>query len=304
MRRLPFGSFAGLGAALACNLVWGLMPVYWRALQKIPTAQLVCQRIFWSCLTLALLLAGLGKLKGVAALLRNGRKMAALALCSLLLCLNWYLYIHMVNSGQLLETGFGLFLTPLCAALLAVIVLRRRFDLAQCLALVLGVAGIICHPKISGILPWAAIGLAVCGALYGILRAIIQVELLPGLFLEMLMALPFAGAVLLYYQIDGTLLFSTGGAANGPLLAASGLVTVAPLLLLAYATPRVRMHLLGRAQFVAPFMAIFMGIVVVGEQFHIAHFVSFALVCCALAVYGVNEIRREYPAPKTPEAAG
>lgn len=304
MRTPPFGAFAGLIAALACNFVWGLMPVYWRALQKIPAAQLLCQRIFWSCLTLALILAGLGRLRGLGALLRNGRKMAALGLCSLLLCLNWYLYIHMVNSGQLLETGFGLFLTPLCAALLAVIVLRRRFDLAQCLALVLGIAGIICHPKISGILPWAAIGLAVCGALYGILRAVIQVELLPGLFLEMLLALPFAGAALLYFQIDGTLLFSATGAINGLLLSFSGLFTVVPLLLLAYATPRVKMHLLGRTQFIAPFMAIFLGVVVVGEEFHIAHFVSFALVCCALAVYGVNEIRREYPAPKSPAAAG
>jgi chloramphenicol-sensitive protein RarD len=275
------------------------MPIYWRALQKIPAAQLVCQRIFWSCLTLALLLAGLGKLKGVAALLRNGKKVAALALCSLLLCLNWYLYIHLVNAGQLLETGFGLFLTPLCAALLAVVVLRRRLDLAQCLALVLGLAGIICHPKISGALPWAAVGLAVCGALYGILRAVMQVEILPGLLLEMLLALPFAGAALIYFQLDGTLIFSAGNMANGLLMSTSGLVTVIPLLLLAFATPRLKMHLLGRAQFIAPCMAIAIGISLVGEQFHIAHFISFTLVCCALAVYGVNEIRREYPAPRS-----
>lgn len=53
----------GILMAAAAYISWGLLPVYWKLLGHVPTAQLLSHRIGWSFVTLAVFLGLTGRLR-------------------------------------------------------------------------------------------------------------------------------------------------------------------------------------------------------------------------------------------------
>ena len=151
------GVLLGLGA----YLLWGLFPLYFKLLHRIPALELVAHRIVWSMVVLALGLLLLGRWTPFFRRFATPRIASFHFLTSLLIAANWLLYVWGVNAGRVVECSLGYFLNPLVSIALGVVVLRERLRAAQWTGLGLAAAGVAYLATRSGSVPWLSVSLAI-----------------------------------------------------------------------------------------------------------------------------------------------
>src|SRR5215216_1213242 len=154
--------------AMAAYLMWGLFPLYWGLIRHVPTAQAMGHRIVWSTVVLGVLLAASHRHRTLAAV--APRLVGIYALASVLIGINWTIYVWAVNAGFVVQTSLGYFITPLISVLLGVVVLRERLRRLQWIAVTLAAAGVLHLTRTYGALPWIALGLALSFGTYGLIK--------------------------------------------------------------------------------------------------------------------------------------
>jgi chloramphenicol-sensitive protein RarD len=210
---------------------------------------------------------------------------------ALLISGNWLVFVHGVNSGQVVETSLGYFINPLVSVLLGVVVLSERMRPAQWVAVAIAAVAVTVLTVDYGRPPWIALTLAATFGLYGLLKKLVRVDAAPGLFLETaLVVVPaLVLLVVLHAQGDGTAVGS--GTGHLLLLIGSGVATAVPLLLFAAATSRIPLSTVGLLQYLTPSMQLAIGVFVYGEPMPPLRLVGFAVVWVALAVFSVDSLR-------------
>lgn len=290
-------SRAGLLFGLAAYGLWGVLPLYFRAVAVVPPLELLAHRIVWSVLILAVLITVLGRWPVVAAALRLPRTRWLLLATTLLIALNWFIFICSVTSGQVMQSSLGYFINPLLNVLLGLVVFRERLRPVQWLALALAAGGLVYLVVRLGELPWIALTLACSFALYGLFRKIVPVDALVGLTVETLLLLPAAAAFLAVRHGNGTASFGQVGGQIDVLLAVSGAVTTVPLLCFVAAARRLRLTTLGFLQYLAPSLQFLIAVLVLDEPFQPVQQVSFALIWAALVLVTLDSFGRRRPVP-------
>ena len=280
---------AAIGVALGVGayLTWGFLPIYMKALASVSAPEILANRILWSMVLLAGLVAVTGRWAPVAALLRAPRSLALLAFTALLIGVTWVVYIWAVNAGFVLQTSLGYFVTPLVNVLLGVIVLREKLRLAQKGAVALAAAGVALLAIAQGGMPWIALVLAFSFSVYGLLRKMAPVDPLTGLFAETILLAPLSlGFVVIFgahhYGADAGL---------DTLLVLSGIITAAPLLMFAAASKRLLYSTMGLLQYVAPTIQFLLAILLYGEALTGAHVATFGLIWGALILYAGDSLK-------------
>jgi chloramphenicol-sensitive protein RarD len=290
-------SEAQLGAIHAgfSYLLWGLLPIYWKLLGGINAIEILANRIFWSFIFM-LLVVLLTKKSGLFLLTirgfaKNKKQLFALILASILITINWFIYIWAVNSGHIVETSLGYYINPLVSILLGMVVLKEKLSPAQYLSFFLAAIGVIITTVAHGKFPWIAIGLAISFGLYGLAKKLINVDSSVGLTLETLVITPAAAAYLLYLFINGTNAFLSVDLRTVLLLIGSGAATAVPLLYFAKGAQKIPLSLLGFLQYIAPTLTLLLGIFVYHEHFSTVQLVSFLFIWTALILYSLSKTR-------------
>jgi chloramphenicol-sensitive protein RarD len=282
---------SGLWYGLAAYGIWGLFPIYWKLFDAVPAPQLLAHRIAWSFVALAAMLAALGR-EGLRTIGSVSRKVVALyAVAALLIAVNWFLYILAVNSGFIVETSLGYFITPLVNVTLGVMALRERLRRAQWVAVGVATAGLLYLGRAYGSLPWISIGIALSFGAYGLVKKKAPLASLDGLTLETAILFPPAVVWLVALHASGVGVFVRGDLRTDVLLVSSGLITVVPLLLFASAVQRVPLSTIGILQYIAPTIQLFLGVLVYGEPFTRPRQIGFAFVWVALIIFAADGIR-------------
>lgn len=276
-----------LSAALAF-VIWGLFPLYFRALAHVPPLQVLAHRIVWSLVFVLAVLALRRRWEGLAGALRRPRVLAVSALSAALLSGNWFVYIWAVQHGHVVEASLGYFINPLVNVVLGCAVLHERLRRAQWAAVALAAAGVAWLTWQAGQPPWIALFLAATFATYGLLRKTAPLGPLDGLALETLLLAPLAGAALALWVAAGSDAFSGGDTATRWLLAAAGPVTAIPLLLFAAGARRITLATLGLLQYIGPTLQLLLGLWLFGEDFGPARAVGFGAIWLALALYSAE----------------
>ncbi|HEX8641816.1 MAG TPA: EamA family transporter RarD [Allosphingosinicella sp.] len=276
------GVLLGLGAYFS----WGFLPIYMKAVGAVAAPEILANRILWSVVLLAGLIAVTRRWAPVAALVRAPRTMAVLALTALLIAVNWLVYIWAVNAGFVLQTSLAYFVTPLVNVLLGVVVLREKLRLPQKIAVGFAAAGVAVLALGQGGLPWIVLVLAFSFSVYGLLRKMAPVDPLTGLFGETAMLAPLA---LFYVAVFGAHGFGRDAGLD-VLLVVSGVVTAAPLLMFAAAAKRLNYSTMGLLQYTAPTIQFLLAILLYGEPLTGAHMITFALIWTALIVYAADSL--------------
>jgi len=311
-RLRPAGKKAagGLLFGLVAYGYWGLMPVYFVAVQEVPPGELLAHRIVWCALLMVLVLAALRRWPDLVRCLSSRRLLGLLTVSSLLIASNWLLYILSVVTGRIVETSLGYFINPLFSVLLGVLFLRERLRPWQTVAVLLATAGIAYSVRSLGGVPWIALGLAGSFGLYGLVRKVADVEALTGLTVETLvLTLPAVG-YLVWQAAQGNAVFGGVGATGQILVLASGVVTAIPLLCFGAAARRLPLSTLGFLQYVAPSMQLALAVWWYGEAFTVDHAISFGFIWAGLALFSAESIlvrRRvddEAPLAPIPAAEG
>jgi len=291
---------AGLLYGVAAYLAWGLLPLYFRALQGVPPLEILAHRVVWSVLLLAGLTTWLRRWPEVARPLSSWRGRLTLLGSTALISLNWGVYIWAVHAGRVLEASLGYFVNPLVNVLLGVLFLGERLTRRQQLAVGLAAAGVAVLIATAGTFPWVALVLATSFGLYGLLRKVARLDPVAGLFCETALLAPLAAGGLLLLARAGT---GHLGAAPGQsaLLVAAGLVTALPLIWFALAVAQLRLSTLGLLQYLAPTMQFSIAVFAFGEPFTAAHGVAFGCIWASLALYSADLLSGLRRATSDPE---
>jgi chloramphenicol-sensitive protein RarD len=283
-------SKSGLVAGLAAYGLWGVMPLYFWALEGVPPGEILAQRIIWCGLLLALVTTLIGRWHEFAAGLRSPRVWRTFILTAVLLSINWLTYIYGVLNKQTVETSLGYFINPLLNVVFGVVIFRERLRPLQAVAVALAALGVLILVVAADRPPWIALTLAFSFALYGVFRKTAPADALLGLTFETLMLFLPAAGYAIYLTSTSQLHFGPNPRLDG-LLAASGAVTAVPLLCFGVAARSLRLSTLGFLQFTAPTIQFLLAVTVMGELVGRERWFSFALIWVALGVYSID-IRR------------
>lgn len=285
----------GILYAAGAYIIWGLLPLYWKALSAVPAGQILANRIVWSLVFVGLVLTVRRHWSWLGGALRRPRVLLTFALSGLLLGVNWYTYIWGVNAGFVVETSLGYFINPLVNVLLGYLVLKERLRPAQWLALSVALAGVLYLTLSYGAFPWIAMTLAFSFGIYGLIRKTAALNSAEGLFLETaVLFLPALGFLILM-EMRGSGAFTHTGPTTLLLLAGAGVVTSVPLLLFAAGARRITLTTLGLLQYIAPTLQFLIGVLIFNEPFGPARMVGFGLIWLALVLYSAESLlhRRE-----------
>jgi chloramphenicol-sensitive protein RarD len=293
------GSNRGFLLGLSAYTLWGVLPIYFKAIGDVAAVDIVAHRILWSLPFLAALIyVGRGWPK-VSDAVRQPRTLGVLILTALLIGGNWLLYVYAVTSGHILAASFGYYLNPLVNVLLGRFVLKERLTGLQWAAVAIAGAGIaVLAAGALGQL-WISLTLCVSFALYGLLRKMVRADALTGLGVETGLLFPVAILWLGWRLLAGAPAFGPSRVDHGLLLLA-GIVSTTPLLLFTAAARKLAYSTLGMLQFIAPTLQFLIAVAIYGEPFTRAHAVAFAAIWAALALY-VTELVRKPRLPQAPE---
>lgn len=279
-------------AAIFAYSLWGVFPLYWVLVDQVPALQIVAHRVIWCALFVVgwlLLSSGTGWLRTA---LSQPKVMRMLLASSVLISINWGIYIWAVTHGRVVEASLGYFINPLVSISLGVLILGERLNRWQWGAVALAAAGVLWLALINGSPPWIALTLAVSFGFYGLIRKLAAVDAVPGLAIESLLLAPLAALWLLWCAYQGSGVFAQGALTQDGLLVFGGALTALPLIGFAYGAKRIPYSLVGILQYIGPTLQLLCGVFILGESFSDAQALGFGCIWAALALYAVDGWRR------------
>lgn len=296
VRNPGHGSGGGFLLGLTAYALWGVLPVYFKALRSVAAVDIVAHRVLWSLPFLAILITatrGWGKMRTAA---NRPRTLGILLLTAFLIGFNWLLYVYAVTSGHILAASFGYYLNPLANVLLGRFVLGEKLNRLQWTAVAIAAAGICVLAAGALSQLWLSLALCISFAFYGLLRKIVPADALTGLAIETTILFPLAAAWLGWLALASQPVLGVSWR-DTTLLLLTGVVSTTPLLLFTAAARRLAYSTLGMLQFLAPTLQFLIAVLLYGEKFTIAHAVAFPAIWAALMLYVMAMLR----APKLPQ---
>ena len=281
---------AGLAFGLLAYGQWGVLPIYFKQLARVPAVDIVAHRIVWSLLFLLALLGATRGWSQVRDGIRDRRTVLLLLTTSVLIAINWLLYVYAVTSGHILAGSLGYYLNPLMNIVLGRFILKERLTGLQWAAVAIAAAGVSVLAAGAGTTLWISLTLCVTFSTYGLLRKIAKVDAIAGLSIETAILFPIAVGWLALGAAAGQPVLGAN-ATEAWLLGLAGIVSTTPLLLFTAAARRLRYSTLGMLQFVAPTLQFLLAVALYEEAFTTAHAIAFGAIWIALVLYTTSLVR-------------
>lgn len=279
----------GVSLAVGAFFLWGLFPIFLKAISIIPPLELVAHRIVWSWLFVLLAIAVTRQLSRLLGHYRQPKMLLALLASTLLLGANWFLFVYAVNTGKVLEASLAYYINPLLNMALGGVFLSERLRPLQWLAVALACTGVAIEVAVFGSVPWLALGMASTFALYGLIRKLAPIDSLNGMMIECTYLLLPALAYLWFYgQATFALLTDTHWA----LLAVFGPVSTVPLMMFASAARKIQYTTMGFLQYIGPTMMFFLAVWIYNETFGPAKTTTFSFIWLGVACFCADVIWR------------
>lgn len=283
----------GLFSAILCYILWGLLPIYWKALIPIESIIIIFYRTFlagFTCLLFSL------KFYGWKAIRNNiqpkGTRLRHFA-AGMLITVNMGLYVWAVNAGHVIQAGLGYYMQPLVVSLCGIMIFREKLTKGKMTALLLTIAGLLIYLLYLGEITVLAVGMALVFGLYAAMKKGSKLPAALSLFYEMMYIMPVFLLVIIYLEITGQGAIGMGETYQCGLLLMSGLVTAAPLMLFSQAAGKIPMITLGLIEYINPSIQLLLGIFVFREPFDRVQFATLAVIWIGLAIFLIEERRIE-----------
>ncbi|MBT7275270.1 MAG: EamA family transporter RarD [Woeseiaceae bacterium] len=280
----------GLVAALVAYLCYGLLPIYIKMIDSIPSIEVLAHRIVWSVPFGLLIILGRRQIPEIKRALKDFRVMSFLVFTAFLIGMNWYIYIYSVQSDQVLQASLGYYINPLFYVIVGVAFLGEKLRLLQGIAILFAGIGVLILTFSTGVFPWISITLAASFTVYGVIRKKIAVGAMPGLFIETIIICPCAFYYFFFITNSGFTFFTNNDLSMIILLLFAGPITVIPLLCIAIALKKLRLTTVGMMQFLSPSMQ-FIVAVIYGEKLTQANMLCFGFIWLAIAVFIYDAVK-------------
>ena len=278
----------GVAVLLGVNIIWALLPMYWKQLAHVSALEALCHRCFWCLLLVVILLWGQGRLFEVRDIVRNRRNLKFMIGCSVTHMLNWGFYVWAVCSGHVLDAALGHYVLPILGVLCGFWVFRERPRRMQWVAIAAAAVGVFGMVVWYGSLPWVGLIVACGCVLYAILRKHAPVNAMPGLCLELLISAPILWTYLIYLLVSGNSAFMAASLEQDLWLIGAGFVTVIPQLGYAYGLCRVPLTTVSLLQYLPPTGNVLVGILLFGEVFTQDKIFGFSFIWLGLLIFSLE----------------
>lgn len=283
---------AGIIAGITAYVVWGLLTIYWKQLHRFDAFELIGWRITASAVVMAIVLTATRRWPHLRALLRDRALLARVAAASVLLTVNWTSYVWAVVHGHVLETALGYFIAPLGTVTVGVLVLHEPLRRALKIALVFASAAVVVLTISYGRVPWLALAIAASWTAYGYLKKGVPLTPVESMAAESFILVVPAAALAIALSGRAGSIPNSADSRELVFAVLSGLATVAPLMLFAYAAQRMPLTIIGPMQYIVPSMNFVIGWLLYDEALPTTRLIGFALVWVGLIVLTADSLHR------------
>ncbi|MDB6176748.1 EamA family transporter RarD [Paracoccus sp. Z330] len=288
---LPTDSPRGLIFALIAYVMWGLLPIYMKALAHVPTVEVIAHRVLWSLPVAAGVLLWQRRSDDVMAALRNPRLLAMATLTAVLISINWVTYVWAVGHDHALDAALGYYINPLFSVTLGALLLGERLSRLQILAISLAFVAVVVLTVQAGRLPLVAVVLTFSWGFYAYCKKSLPLGPNQGFTLEVLLLTPIAGGYLIWLAVTGQGGFGDGSMRDVLMLLGCGPITAIPLLCYANGAKLLRLSTIGFLQYLTPTMILLCAVLIFHEPFGTARMIAFPLIWAALVIYSISLLR-------------
>ncbi len=280
----------GLVFGVSAYGLWGLFPLYWPLLEPSNPFEIVSHRAVWTLVFCLVILALTKALKATKETLKRPKVALKLFLASILISINWLVYIWATNTGQVVEASLGYYINPLIIIAFGVILLKEKMRTLQWVAVAIATVGVLILTIAYGHFPKIALALAISWGSYGLIKKQLGLGALQGLAIETgFTFIPYAG-YLIYLGNHGTGQFGQHPGITF-LLISAGAITAVPLLLFNGSTTRLPLSTIGLLQYITPTLQFSIGVWVRHEPMPVARWIGFIIIWVALITLGTDLVR-------------
>ena len=281
----------GLINGFIAYIIWGAVILYWPYLAPAKPLEILAHRILWSLLFVAAILIYQKRIVSLKVVMNNARQMKLLAVASVLIGVNWGLFIWASMNGHVLDSSLGYYITPLLNVALGVFFFKEKLRPMQWLAI--GIAGfaVLFITLAMGVVPWVALSLSTSFTMYGYVKKLANVQALESLMIETLILTPVAIGYLIWLQFNGGNTFLEYGLDHTLWMASAGIFTAIPLLAFGVAITRLPLTTLGMLQYIGPTIQFFVGVWMTQEAMPQVRWIGFVITWVALVILTVDALR-------------
>jgi chloramphenicol-sensitive protein RarD len=280
----------GLLFGVSAYSLWGAFPLYWPLLEPANPLEIVSHRAVWTLVFCFIVLAATKALKSTLVTLKRPTVAIKLFLSSLLISINWLVYIWATNNEHVVEASLGYYINPLIIIGFGVIFLKEKMRSLQWAAVAIASIGVLVLTFDYGRLPWIALALAISWGSYGLIKKQLGLGALEGLTIETLISSVFYLAYLIYIGNQGVGQFGQSWGLT-VLLISAGAVTAIPLLLFNGSTNRLPFTTIGLLQYITPTLQFSIGVWVLNEDMPTARWIGFLIIWAALVTLAIDSIK-------------
>lgn len=292
----------GVLLGITAYVLWGFLPIYWKSLEAVRPEIVLTQRIIWSFIFMLIFIIVTNKwhafITETKRIIQDKKVFITVILASLVIGLNWLVFIWAVQNERVIESSLGYYINPLMNVLLGVLFLKEKLSKMQLLSILLATIGVGIMAFNYHTFPWVALILASSFALYGLFKKIVKLDATFSLMIETALLTPVA-FIYLFYHFGMTLGLMQTSLHIDLLLIGSGIATALPLLLFGMAVLYLPLSFAGFLQYIAPTVMLGLGAILYGEPFTKVHVVTFIFIWVSLILYMITVFQQERKIKRT-----
>ena len=281
----------GVICVLACQLVWGVLPVYWQALVPIPSWIIILYRMTTMFVYTYIAARLKYSREEIWAPLKEKGVFVRYLINGLLLAANWSTYIWAMTTGHMIQSSIGYYIEPIVICLFGVIIFKEKLTKYNLTAMTLAALSLTVMLIHYGQIPGVALGLALTWACYSAMKKATSRPPVVELVYETMPLALAAVIAIIVIETKGIGALSYGVPGKYALLFASGLVTLIPIALFGSAAKKVELFLIGLAQYISPTITLLLGIFAYKEPIDRVQVISFAIIWIGLVFFSYGEYK-------------
>ena len=282
----------GFAFAMSAYALWGIMPLYMKALANVPALEILVHRVIWSLPIAALVILITGRTKELMQAFHTPKTLAMAGLTAALISVNWGIYVWAIANDHALDAALGYYINPLFSVFLGAVLLGERLTRRQQLAISMAVLAVLILTYEAGRLPLLSLGLPLTFGTYAYLKKSLPVGPNQGFFLEILLLMPVALGYMAYLYVTDQTHFMIGNGLETALLLGCGVITAVPLLLYGNGAKHLRMSTNGFLQYSVPSMIFLMAVFVFHEPLGLGRLMAFGLIWAGLALFSFDIFKK------------
>jgi chloramphenicol-sensitive protein RarD len=282
----------GVLSVLACQLIWGFCPIYWQALEPIPSWIIILYRIVTMFIYSYIAARIRYSKEEIWGPLRSMQVRAKYFTAGLILTINWSIYIWAMTSEHVIQSAIGYYIEPLVICAVGVIVFREKLTRYNMTAMAFALVAIIMILVHYRQLPGVALGLAGTWAVYTAIKKTATQPVVIALVYETMIYAVIAVLAIVFIESRGTGALAMGIPGKYALMLLSGLVTLVPVALFGVAAPKVSLFIIGLAQYISPTITLLLGIFLFREPIDRVQVAAFIIIWTGLCFFTYGEFIR------------